>query len=114
ARHAIDSDIVRLEESPEAVVFLLSNGIVFVVVTASTLQGDPKESGSRVFHGVLQPHVTVEPEPVARQIAGGAKNLWVGGRDLIPSQHFRQHPIVTLVLVEGIDDPVTPMPGVLL
>src|SRR5262249_36113683 len=61
---------------------------------------------------ILQPDVTVEPEPVAHQKPGRAQRLWIGRRDFVARQHLEDHPVVAFIIVQRLDDPVAPAPDV--
>ena len=49
---------------------------------------------------------------VPHEVAGGAECLRVFRCDLIAGQHLAGHPVVTLVRVHALDDPVAPPPNV--
>src|SRR5207248_2393435 len=71
-----------------------------------------EEGLGRVLDGGLEPDVPVVLEPVPHEVAGGTQRLRVAGRGLVGGEHLDDHAIVTLVLIERLDDPVAPVPDV--
>ena len=62
---------------------------------------------------IVEPDVAAELVPVAGEEPGGAQRVHVGRGRLVSRQHFCQHTVITLVGVQGLDDPVAPSPDVL-
>ena len=65
-----------------------------------------------MLDGVVQPAIAVELVPVPREEPGGAERLGVVGLGLVGGEHLDDHPVVALVGVERLDDPVAPAPDV--
>src|SRR5262245_49866444 len=59
-RNPLLAHIVRLKECAELVIFFLGDGVILVVVAASTLQSDSQKTGCHVFDRLLHPHVAIE------------------------------------------------------
>src|SRR5581483_10884194 len=112
ARHPIRAHLERLEERAEPVIFGLRDRIVLMRVAAGAFHGEAEEGRGRVLCRVLYPYIAAEQVPVARQITGGAQDLRVGWSDLVSRDHLADHFVISLILVQGFDDPVPPSPDV--
>jgi len=62
-----------------------------------------------VLHGLSEPGILIGIEPVSDQVSSRAQGFGIGGSELVVGHHFEDHAIVTLVLVEGLDDPISPV-----
>ena len=108
--YPIGSYVVWFENRSETVVLLLRNGIILMVVTSTTVHGDPQESLCGMLHGVVEPNVAIELVPVSSQKSSGSQGSRILRRNLVCSQHLDNHPIITLVCVHRFNDPVPPSP----
>ena len=81
-----------------------------MVVTPGAIERDAQKGLACVFDRVVEPRITIEEVPIASQITGGSYRLGVTRRDLIGGQHLHDHAIVGLVIIQGLDDPVSPSP----
>ena len=113
-RQRIETHMVRFEDGPEPVIVLVANRVVFVVVTLGTVHRQAKQRFTRMFNRVIQPGRPVEQVVVAGQEAGCRQGLQIARGDLVAGDHFHDHPIVAFILVERIDNPLPPMPNMLL
>ena len=114
ARHGVEPNLVRFEKRAQSIVVLLRDRIVLVVVAFCTVHRQPKEGLRRVLDGVVQPSRSIEQKVASRQKPGRAERLVIGRRDFVGRQHLGQHAVVSLVVVQGLDDPIAPMPDVFL
>ena len=85
-----------------------------MVVTFGAVQGETKKCLSRVFDGGVKPSGPVEKVIITGQKSCGSQGFWGFRKKFVGSKHLLDHSIVTLVFVERLDDPVAPMPNVLL
>ena len=85
-----------------------------MVVALGTVQGQTKERLARVLNGSIKPGGAVEEIVVTREEARGSERLGILGRQFIGRNHFLNHPVIALVLVERLHNPIAPMPDVLL
>ena len=104
----------RLEEGPHRVVVFLAERIVFVVVALGAVEREPEESLGDVLDRLVHPRGAVEEKPVAGEEPGGAQLGEIVGGDLVGGEHQPHHLVVAGVGVERFDDPVAPVPDVLL
>ena len=114
AGHGVEADLMGLEDGPEAVVVLMGDRVVFMIVALGTIKGEADKGLGSVLDGGVQPGSTIEEVVVAGEKAGGPQGVVVVGRQLVGSKHFLNHAVEALAVVEGFDDPVAPMPDVLL
>ena len=63
---------------------------------------------------VVEPGRPVKQIVVAHQEAGGPPGVRVERGDLVGGEHLREHAVVAFGVVERFDDPVAPVPDVLL
>ena len=103
-----------LEDSSECVIIDLRDRIVFMVVTFGAVQGETEKCLPRVFDGGVKPSGPVEKVIITGQKPCGLQGFGVFWKKFVGSKHLLDHSIVTLVFVERLDDPVAPMPNVLL
>ena len=104
---------MRLKNRPHAIVAHLLERVVFVIVTTSTTHGDPKKRLRRMLDNVVEPEVSAELVPVPREEPGRPQGRLILGRHFIRGEHLDDHPVVSLVAIERLDDPVPPPPDVL-
>src|SRR5262245_52634978 len=79
------TNIVGLKECTELVILFLSDRIVLVIMTASTLQSDSQKAGGHMFDRLLHPHVAIEKVPGEGEIACSSESVQVKRSDLITS-----------------------------
>ena len=104
----------RLEEGPHRVVVFLAERIVFVVVALGAVERQAQEALGNVLDRLVHPRRAVEEKPIAGEEPGGAQLGEIVGGDLIGGKHQPHHLVVAGVGVERFDDPVAPVPDVLL
>src|SRR5439155_6160311 len=63
-----------------------------------------------VLHGVLKQDGPVEDIESAAQIAGSTLRVSIAGSKLVAGKHLDDQPVVALVLVERLDNPIAPAP----
>ena len=63
---------------------------------------------------VIEPVVSVEEIEVPREETGSPQPLDVARGNFVGSEHVDDHAVVTEIVVEGLDDPVSPPPDALL
>ena len=112
AGQRIDANVVGLEERAQTIVILLRHRIVLMIVAAAALERDAEEGRADVFHGVLQPDGAIEDIEVAAEVTRCTLHVLVARRQFVAGEHLDDHPVVALVLVERLDDPVAPPPDV--
>ena len=112
--HGIQPHLIGLEEGAQPVVIVLGDRVVFVVVALAAVHGQAEQTLAHVLHGFLHPGVPVEEEKVARQKPGGPDFFQIPRIQFIRGQHLPQHLIVRQARVEGLHDPVAPVPHVFL
>src|SRR5438552_14491380 len=56
-RHPVSPNVIALEKSAKAVVFLLAYRIKLVLVAAGAFEGEPEERHGCVIHSFLQPRI---------------------------------------------------------
>ena len=112
AGHAVDPDLVRLEDRADLVVVLLEDRVVHVVVAAGAAERHAQEGLAGVVDHVLHPLLAAEQLEVPREVAGGAEGVQVIGAGFVGREHRDDHAVVRLVAVERLDDPVAPVPDV--
>src|SRR5437773_3865467 len=108
----IEPNIVRLENGPDLVILLLRDGIKHVVVAASTAKRDAKKSLSGMLDRFLEPTLPTEQFEIPHQESGGPKGVGILRAKLVRRQHFQDHPVIALILVQRLDDPIAPAPDV--
>ena len=100
ARQPVGAHLMRLKDGPDLVVFLLGDGLGHMIMTFGATQRQAQERLRRVFNGVFQPLFAAQHLVIADEKTSGAQGIGVLRCQLIGGQHFHQHPIVGLVLVE--------------
>ena len=110
----VGPNVMRLEEGSKTKILFLRDRVELVIVAAATLQREAQERLTGVFDEIEHPDVAVELVPVPPDEAGRGQSRHVGRGNFISGQHLDQHPVVRLVVVERIDDPVSPPPDVTL
>ena len=75
--HAVDPDLVRLEDRANLVVLLLEDRVVHVVVAAGTAERHAQEGLAGVVDHVLHPLLAAQELEVPRKVAGGAEGVQV-------------------------------------
>ena len=113
-RKLVHAQLVGLKNRAELVILGLRNRVVLMVVATGAVDGQTQERLGAMFDGSIQPHVAVVVAVVARQETGCRQHLGIVRGQLVAGQHLEDHPIVTFVGVERIDDPVSPAPNMLL
>ena len=88
----------------------MGDGVVFVAVAAGAIHGEAEKGLGGMLDNVVEPHVAAELVPVAGQEAGGSQCSCIGRGRLVSRQHLHQHPVIALVGVQRVDDPVPPAP----
>ena len=114
ARDRIRAHVMRLKERAEAVVVFLRDRIKLVIMAASTFQSQPQKCLTCLLDRFEHPHVAVKLVPVAAEKSRRTQHVGIGRSDLITGQHFNDHPVVRLVGIQRIHDPVPPAPDVAL
>ena len=74
--------------------------------------GDAEKCLRSVFDGIFKPLFAAEQFVVPHEKSGRAQGVGVFRRQLIGSQHLRDHPVVGLVAIERFHDPIAPAPDV--
>ena len=105
---------MRLEDGAEAIVILVRDGIVLVIVTLGAVERETNECLAGMLDGGVEPGGAVEEIIIAREKTRGAQGIRISRRQFIRGEHFLNHPVKPLVVVEGFDDPIAPMPNVFL
>ena len=113
-RQDVEPGVERLEEGPHRVVVFLAERIVFVVVALGAVERQPEESLGNVLDRLVHPRRAVEEKPVAGEEPGGSQFGEIVGGDLVGGEHQPHHLVVAGVGVERFDDPIAPVPDVLL
>src|SRR5207249_1311588 len=85
----IESHIVRLENGANLIIFLLSDRIEHVIVTASAAECYPEKSLGSVFHRFFEPAFPTEQFEIPHQESSGAKGVGVLRAKFIRRQHFQ-------------------------
>ena len=98
--NSIGSHPVGFKHGPHAVVVLLGDLIVHVVVAPGATHGDAEKSHRAVTDDVVEPLIPTAHIIAAREIAGGPKLVFVFGKELVGGEHFDEHLIIALVVVE--------------
>ena len=114
ARRHVQTNLVRLEESSEAIEVRLRDWVVLVIVALRTIHRQAEEGLRGVFDGIFHPSVAVEDEVLPGQEAVAAQLVGIGRIEFVGGKHLAQHLVVALVAIQRFDDPVTPVPHVLL
>ena len=114
ARKDVEPGVERFEEGPHRVIVFLAERIVFVVVALGTVEREPEESLGDVLDRLVHPRGAVEEKPVAGEEPGGPQLGEIVGGDFVGGEHQPHHLVIAGVGVERFDDPVAPMPDVLL
>ena len=100
SRHDVDANLVGLKNGSKPVVVDMADGVVFVIVTLGTVQGQSHEGLARVFNRAVKPGGAIEFEPAPGEKAGGCEYFRIVRRDFIAREHFADHLVVAFVLVE--------------
>ena len=114
ARHSVSPNLIRFEDGSQPVVLLLRKGIVLVVMTFRTVQRQTQHCLRCMFNRFVEPTGPIEFEVLSCQEASCSQLVEIRRIKFIGRQHFTQHLIVWLVGIQRIDDPVSPMPDMLL
>ena len=114
AGHGVESHLVWLEERAHAVVVNLGDRVVLVVVALGAVHRQAEQSLARVLDRRVQPRRAIEEVVVSRQEAGAAYGVGIARIELVGREHLEHHAVVALVVVQRLDDPVSPAPDVLL
>jgi hypothetical protein len=113
-RDRIQSHLVRFKDRAEAVVIELTDRVVLVVVALGAVDRQTQERLARMFDRTVEPGRTIEEIVVTGEEAGRPYDVGIVRRQFVTGQHLLDHPIVALVGVERFDNPVAPMPEMLL
>ena len=62
----------------------------------------------------VEPSVAIEQEPITSKEPSGSQSLGIGWSNFIAGQHLDDHPIVGLVFIQRLHDPIPPSPDVAL
>ena len=114
ATAAVDADIDRFEDVAVAIIFIVPDRIVRVVVTLDTANCQTEKCLRRVFDRVPNPLFATVGVPVPNEETGGSQVAGVKWHDLVAGQHLHDHLLVTFVGIQRFDDPISPVPDVLL
>ena len=110
----VHANVVRFKKRPHSVVIRMVDRVVFVVVAFGAVERQSEKRLADVFDRVLHPLVAIEEEVVAGQVTGGTQLPEIVRGELVGGEHQSDHFIVGRVGIERFDDPVAPMPDVLL
>ena len=81
-----------------------------MVMTSSAIEGESHECFAGVFDRVVDPGIAVEHIPIADQIPRSANGRGVVRSNFVRRQHLHDHTIIRLVIIERLDNPVSPSP----
>ena len=112
--HDIQPDVVGLEKGPHFVEIFLLDRIKFVVVTLGAVHREAKEALAHVLNSLVHPRGAVKRKIIADEVACGAEFCGVVGIDLVGGEHLANHFVVGRIGVQGFNDPISPVPHVLL
>ena len=105
---------MRFEDGPEPVIVFMSDGVILVIMALGTIKSQADKGLCCMFYCSVQPGSAVKEVVVAGEKTRGPDSTRVGGGQFVSGQHFLNHAVVALVVVEGLYNPVTPTPNVLL
>src|SRR5207248_11327248 len=83
-----------------------------MIVAFGATHREAKKSLGGVLDRVFHPLLATEHLVIAAEVAGGAQGVRVVRRGLVRGEHFQDHPVVTLVLVQRLHDPLARAPDV--
>jgi hypothetical protein len=107
---SIFPDLVRFEEGSEPVIVGLCDRVILVVVTTGTGDRQAQECLGRVLDVIVEPPDAAELVPIPGEESRRTERGIVVGSGLVGGQHQDDHPVIAEVAVQGLDDPVPPMP----
>ena len=110
----IEPRMVRLKEGTHAVEVCLSDRVEFVIVALGAVDRQSEKSLADMFDCLLHPLRPIEQEVVAGEKPGRPQLVQVVRMQLVGSQHQADHLVIGRIPVERFDDPVTPVPDMVL
>ncbi len=106
--------LVRLEHGPQPVVILLGDRVVLVVVALRAIERQAEHRLGRVLDRFIEPGRAIEAKILPGEKAGRPQPVGVRRIQLVGGEHLAEHLVVGLIGGERLDDPIAPVPEVLL
>ena len=80
----------------------------------STIERQAEKRLTNMLYRLVHPLIAIEQKIVSGQVSSGCQCLGVIGTQFVAGQHPLQHFIIAAIVVERPDDPIAPMPHMLL
>ena len=85
-----------------------------MIVTLGAIHRQSEKCFAGVFDCAVEPSRAIEEVVVSREVSCCCEHERILRSELVSGKHLANHLVVTLIVIERIDDPVSPVPEVLL
>ena len=110
ARQAIGPHLVRLKNRAHLIILLLRDRIEHMIVALGATNREPEESLGCMLNRIFEPLLPAEHFIIANQKTGRAKSICILRSQLVGREHLQHHSIIAFIVVERLDNPITPAP----